>query len=92
MSEVHARWARAALTTIVTASPARVTPVCRYFADGSCGGCAWQHVAIATQREAKQALLAGALRRLIAAGLELRPLISPVADLERAVAGLHPDR
>jgi len=81
VSEVHARWARAALTTIVTPSPARVTPVCRYFADGSCGGCAWQHVAITTQREAKQALLAGALRRLIAAGLELRPLIAPVADL-----------
>ncbi len=79
--ELHARWARAELTTIVTASPVRVTPSCALFVAGACGGCAWQHVAIAGQREAKQALLAGALRRLVAAGLELRPLAAPVADL-----------
>lgn len=79
--EVHARWARAELMAIVTAVPARVTPACKLFADGACGGCAWQHVAIEAQREAKQALLAGALRRLIAGGLELRPLAAPVADL-----------
>ena len=79
--ESHARWARAALSSIVTPSPARVPPPCRYFAEGLCGGCAWQHVAMPVQREAKQALLAGAVRRLITAGLELRPLATPVADL-----------
>jgi 23S rRNA (uracil1939-C5)-methyltransferase len=79
--EAHARWARAELRSIEGPSAARVTPACAYFAAGGCGGCAWQHVAIEAQRAAKQAIVAGALRRLVAAGLALRPLAAPVASL-----------
>lgn len=79
--EAHARWARAERVSIDEASPARVAPPCPYFAAGACGGCQWQHVAMEAQREAKQALVAGALRRLVAAGLELRPLSAPAPDL-----------
>ncbi len=79
--EAHARWARAALREVVTPVPARTTPVCALAAAGTCGVCAWQHVTIDGQRAAKQAIVAGALRRLVASGLELRPLAAPVAAL-----------
>lgn len=81
VTEAHARWARGELRAIATPSPARVTPTCALFADGACGGCAWQHVALTTQAEAKQAIVAGALRRLISDGLALRPLATPVPAL-----------
>ncbi|HVK78741.1 MAG TPA: TRAM domain-containing protein [Kofleriaceae bacterium] len=78
--EAHARWARAELVAIDVRSPARVEPPCPLFVAGTCGGCQWQHVTVEAQRAAKQQLVAGALRRLIGAGLELRPLLAPVAD------------
>jgi 23S rRNA (uracil1939-C5)-methyltransferase len=77
--ERHARWARAELVEVVEAGAGRVAPPCPLFAARRCGGCQWQHVDDATQRAGKQALLAGALRRLIGAGMELRPLVTPVA-------------
>ena len=79
LHEVHARWARGELVTIDERSAGRVEPRCPLFAARRCGGCQWQHVDEATQRAAKQAVLAGALRNLVAAGLELRPLLAPVA-------------
>jgi 23S rRNA (uracil1939-C5)-methyltransferase len=66
-------FARGELVEVVTASPARVPPPCPHFAAG-CGGCQWQHVARAAQLEAKQAIVAGALRGL--AGL----VVEPIAD------------
>ncbi len=76
--EAHARWARAELVELTRAGPGRVEPRCPLFADRRCGGCQWQHVDDDTQRAAKQHLLAGALRKLVAGGLELRPLLTPV--------------
>src|SRR5262245_58144648 len=49
----------AALTRVLRASPARVTPRCPYF--GTCGGCAMQHVDLRTQVAAKQRVLEDAL-------------------------------
>ncbi len=77
--EPHARWARAELVELTTPGPGRVEPPCPRFADATCGGCQWQHVDRAGQEAAKQALVAGALRRLVARGLALRPLVAPVA-------------
>jgi 23S rRNA (uracil1939-C5)-methyltransferase len=77
--EEHARWARGELVSIVEPSPVRVTPPCPLAA--VCGGCHWQHVALDAQREAKVALVAGALRRSVAAGLELRPIATPAPAL-----------
>lgn len=56
----QARVAWAELSELRTASPARVTPPCPFF--GACGGCQWQHVALATQRDAKRDIVARALR------------------------------
>jgi 23S rRNA (uracil1939-C5)-methyltransferase len=60
--ESRARFARARVDDLLEAGPARATPVCPVF--GSCGGCAWQHVAYAAQLEAKRSILVEALRRI----------------------------
>src|SRR5262249_45869055 len=56
------RFARARIVALLEPGPARAEPVCPAF--GSCGGCAWQHVAYPAQLEAKRAILADALRRI----------------------------
>jgi 23S rRNA (uracil1939-C5)-methyltransferase len=65
-------FARGELVEVIAPSPDRVTPPCPHFVAG-CGGCAWQHVARPAQLAAKQALVAGALRKLALA-------IEPIAD------------
>jgi 23S rRNA (uracil1939-C5)-methyltransferase len=71
-------FARGELVAIVTASPARVEPACEAFLRG-CGGCQWLHVSRAGQLEAKQALVAGALRKLD--GLVIEPIADPAPAL-----------
>lgn len=73
-----ASFARAELLEIVEAGAARVAPACPHFALG-CGGCAWQHVARAEQLAAKQAIVAGALRKL--EGLVVHPIEDPAPAL-----------
>jgi 23S rRNA (uracil1939-C5)-methyltransferase len=101
-------FARARLVDLIEPGPDRVEPRCPLFADGSCGGCQWQHVSATTQAEAKQAIVASALRKLIAGGLELAPIETPVPPYEwrrrarlhwvrprragAALLGLHPPR
>jgi 23S rRNA (uracil1939-C5)-methyltransferase len=95
---VHATssFARAELAELVTPGPARVDPLCPHVARG-CGGCQWQHVARADQLAAKQAIVAGALRKL--AGVRVHPIADPGPPLgwrrrarfhvERGRAGLY---
>jgi len=95
---VHATasFARAELVELVAPGASRVAPPCPHVAEG-CGGCAWQHVARAEQLAAKQAIVAGALRRL--AGLRIHPIADPAPALgwrrrarfhvERGRAGLY---
>jgi 23S rRNA (uracil1939-C5)-methyltransferase len=47
---------------ILTPSPYRKTPKCRFF--GVCGGCRLQHISYEGQLETKQAVLAGSLKRI----------------------------
>ena len=77
---VHATasFARAELAELLEPSPARVEPACAHFLEG-CGGCAWQHVARAEQLAAKQAIVAGALRKLD--GLVVHPIADPAPPL-----------
>jgi 23S rRNA (uracil1939-C5)-methyltransferase len=63
--EAKKAFARGEVVELVEAGAARVTPPCDAFARG-CGGCAWLHVARAAQLAAKQELVAGALRKLVA--------------------------
>ena len=49
ITERNKRFLRADAVEILTASPGRVTPPCRYA--GECGGCDFQHIEPATQRQ-----------------------------------------
>jgi len=71
-------FARAELVEVLTPSPARVEPPCRHFTEG-CGGCDWMHVSRAEQLAAKQAIVAGALRKL--EGLTVHPIADPAPPL-----------
>ncbi len=95
---VHATssFARGELASVVTPSPARVEPACPHFLR-RCGGCQWQHVARAEQLAAKQAIVAGGLRKLT--GVQIHPISDPAPALgwrrrarfhiERGRAGLY---
>jgi 23S rRNA (uracil1939-C5)-methyltransferase len=88
--EAKGSWARAELVDVVAPSPDRVAPPCPAFT--RCGGCQWQHVARPAQLAAKQAIVAGALRKAVARGLVVRPILDPVAAYGwRRRARLHVD-
>ena len=74
---------RADAVEVLTPSPARVEPPCRFFGPGRCGGCDWQHVALPEQRSFKATLIREQLSRL--AGLELDVVVE---ELPGAVDGL----
>lgn len=63
VTEVRRRHARAALTEVRRASPARREPPCPHV-DRGCGGCDWQHVDEVTQRELRMAVVSDALTRI----------------------------
>ena len=58
----HGRFLRADVVAVAEASPDRVTPPCAYA--GSCGGCDWQHIALAAQRRFKAGVVAEQLTRI----------------------------
>lgn len=57
-------YARADAVAVREAAPGRVAPVCRHAGPGRCGGCDFQHVAPATQRELKAAVVREQLARI----------------------------
>ncbi len=62
ITEVKKNFARARLRRVLTPSPWRVDPRCRYF--GQCGGCQYQHLAYAEQLRVKHRQVSDLLRRL----------------------------
>ncbi len=62
VTQSRERFARARVETLLAPGPDRSDPVCPVF--GSCGGCAWQHVAYPAQLTAKARILEDALRRI----------------------------
>ena len=62
VTEVHTRYARADLISVVTSSPDRVPAECPLA--GRCGGCQWQTTAMARQHAAKHGAVVEALRRV----------------------------
>lgn len=67
----NARFWRADAVEVLAASPDRVAPRCRASGAGGCGGCDFQHVDLAMQRELKARVVAEQLRRV--ARLDVAP-------------------
>ncbi|MGQ0830238.1 MAG: class I SAM-dependent RNA methyltransferase [Microthrixaceae bacterium] len=55
-------FSKATVREVLRAAPVRVSPPCRFVADG-CGGCDWQHIAASAQRRLKADIVQDALRR-----------------------------
>lgn len=62
VTEAREDFVRANLVQVVTASPVRVAPPCRFF--GNCGGCQWQHLEYAFQLQWKREILRELLARV----------------------------
>lgn len=62
VTEVKKNFARARLLRVVSPSPERVEPPCRYF--GACGGCQYQHIAYETQLRIKHKQIADLFQRI----------------------------
>ncbi len=73
ITEVKKNFARAKLLRVVTPSPERVAPECRYF--GACGGCQYQHIDYAAQLRFKHKQIADLFERV---GKISRAVVAPV--------------
>jgi len=62
LGEVKRDWARGAVARFHSTSPSRVEPPCPRRIEG-CGGCDWQHLAVAEQLPSKTGIVVDALRR-----------------------------
>jgi len=97
-------FARGALRSVVTPSPARIEPPCPHYTRDKCGGCQLQHVSYEAQLEAKRRIIRDSLQRIGKREAEL-PVIEPspkdwryrtkltLAMRRRGtrwIAGLHP--
>lgn len=75
---------RADAVEVLTPSPDRVTPPCRYAGPGLCGGCDLQHVDLAAQRRLKADVVREQLRRVALLDVDVVVEAVPGDD-----AGLH---
>src|SRR6185437_6757636 len=57
-------FARGALRSVVTPSPARIEPPCTHYTRDKCGGCQLQHVSYEAQLEAKRRIIRDSLQRI----------------------------
>ena len=73
ITELKKNFARARLLQILTPSPERVEPQCRYF--GACGGCQYQHISYAEQLRMKHKQIADLFERV---GKLPREVVAPV--------------
>jgi tRNA/tmRNA/rRNA uracil-C5-methylase (TrmA/RlmC/RlmD family) len=68
----HPGFCRADAIEVLTAAAGRVERPCPWSGPGLCGGCDWQHVTPAGQRELKAAVVREQLARLAALDVEVR--------------------
>lgn len=64
LTEEKPTFARADATDVLVASSSRIEPPCSMAGPGRCGGCDYQHIDLAAQREIKSTLLHEQLSRL----------------------------
>lgn len=76
ITQTTARFARADVAEVIQAAPERVSPPCPHARPGGCGGCDWQHVSLATQRELKALIIGQQLRRM--AGIDRVVTVEPL--------------
>jgi tRNA/tmRNA/rRNA uracil-C5-methylase (TrmA/RlmC/RlmD family) len=76
VTEERSSYLRADAVEVVRAAPSRVVPPCPYAGPGRCGGCDWQHVELAEQRQLKAVVIREQLQRL--AGLDVDVVVEPV--------------
>lgn len=62
VTEITKKFLRADAVEVLTAHPERVVPPCQYA--GMCGGCDWQHLSLAAQRELKSQVVREQLQHL----------------------------
>lgn len=98
----HGRFVRARIGTILEPGAGRVEPRCTHYLREDCGGCQFQHLDLATQLEAKRAIVADALERIghltavvppVIAGSQAwgyRNRITLAVGHARRFAGFHP--
>ena len=86
VTDVTSRLARAEAVEILKPSPDRVEAPCPYARPGGCGGCDWQHAALAAQRLLKAEVIRQQLRRL--ARLDREVTVEPLPGDEEPGAGL----
>ena len=98
----HARFTRARIAQLLEPGPGRVEPRCLHYYRDDCGGCQWQHLGTAVQREAKRALVAETLERIARLHVAVPPVIAGDAEWGyrgrialaigpgRRYAGFHP--
>lgn len=72
----RSRFLRGDAVEVLTPSPDRVEPPCPWSGPDRCGGCDFQHVSLAAQRELKAFVVREQLRRL--ARLEVEVAVEPV--------------
>ncbi len=72
--QLHARYARAQLGTLLESGPDRVEPACRHYTADRCGGCQLQHLSAPAQRAAKREMVEETLRRIGKLNVTLPPL------------------
>jgi 23S rRNA (uracil1939-C5)-methyltransferase len=78
--EDKSRFARGVAVEVLDAGRGRIAPPCPNVAAG-CGGCGWQHIDVATQRQLKLGIVTDALTRIGRLEPESIPEIDPGPDL-----------
>jgi 23S rRNA (uracil1939-C5)-methyltransferase len=72
---VQGRVGRGKLVRVEREGPSRVSAACAHYeAPDRCGGCQWQHVDVAAQRDAKRTMLRDAFQRIAKREIPLPPI------------------
>lgn len=100
--EEKRRYVRAEPLRVVTSSPQRRTPPCRYYE--RCGGCTIEHLSYEAQLEAKRTIVREAMRRIGGVTVDVPPVVASPSEFryrnrvsialrriggDRVVSGFH---
>ena len=81
ITDVSKSFARGNCVEVITASPHRITPPCKYAHVGGCGGCDFQHIEVSHQRELKALIIKEQFQRLAKEDVNVEQLLHEIIDL-----------